>query len=115
MLFKTWYFRHRILKYKNDYIFLYTYSCKIENLQFIDERINEIINNLNVETEEIKEEIKEGIEELKNEIEYLNNNFADLNIEIKEEIKEETNKITKHDNEIIILKQIIQNIQENEK
>ena len=36
------------------------YSCKIENLQFIDERINEIINNLNVETEEIKEEIKEG-------------------------------------------------------
>jgi hypothetical protein len=61
------------------------YSCKIENLQFIDERINEIINNLNVETEEIKEEIKE-----------------------------ETNKITKHDNEIIILKQMIQNIQENE-
>ena len=90
------------------------YSCRIENLEFIDERINEIINNLNVETEEIKEEIKEGIEELKNEIEYLNNNFADLNIEIKEEIKEETNKITKHDNEIIILKQIIQNIQENE-
>jgi HD-GYP domain-containing protein (c-di-GMP phosphodiesterase class II) len=107
------------------------YSCKIENLQFIDEIINEIINNLNVETEEIKEEIK-NIQE--NEIKSLNNNFANLNIEIKEEIKnrkkieipnqeinkrnkimeEENNKIAKHDNEIIVLKQTIEYIQENE-
>ena len=133
------------------------YSCRIENLEFFDERINEIINILNVETGEIKEEIKniqeneikslnnnfanlniEIKEEIKNiqenEIKSLNNNFANLNIEIKEEIKnrkkieianqetnkrnkimeEENNKIAKHDNEIIVLKQTIEYIKENE-
>jgi hypothetical protein len=140
-------------------------SYKIENLEFMDLRRNEI-------TKEIKEEIK-NIQE--NEIEYIYNNIASLNIEAKENIEKynklkntieidikkeiekikikeietnERNKIFKEENnknisnlnievkeniekynklrnkilkenieknnEIIILKQIIQNIQENE-
>jgi hypothetical protein len=57
-------------------------SYKIENLEFMDLRRNEI-------TKEIKEEIK-NIKE--NEIEYIYNNIASLNIEAKENI-EKYNKL----------------------
>jgi len=57
-------------------------SCRIEN--FVVKTRNEIIDILNVKTKEIKEEIK-NIQE--NEIEYIYDNIANLNIEVKENIK----------------------------